>query len=305
MTDRSCPSCGTNVASHQTLCHVCRTPVPSEAGPVGTPGSESGIVFGAPPPRQRRLAEQALEPPSVADPGGLDDPTRIDPSIAAPTSSSADAPLASRARLGPDPTRVDPAVGEATTRHAGDATSQEGGAAPASHAAPTPSAPPHYPAPGYTAPGYTGVEPQPYGPSAGTLGVPGAASLDERGNLPGGALALVAGALAVAGVFLPWVEIAGSTVSGWSASQDAKAVLALAGAATVVGALLVGGARSLALRVGLVVVAVALAVLTVVEIISVGNLDGDPSMGTGLYLLLAAGVVAALAAVLTRHKRFR
>lgn len=346
MTDRPCPSCGNDVASHQTVCPACRTPVSSEAGPVGSAGSSSGIVIGAPPPRQTRprpgatpvappdtgspevappvagrdeplapespaLAPPAIDPsadladPTFLDPragveapapGGLDDPTRINPSVGAPTPDTR-RPNSSRGHTSPP---------DATWLGLDDATRL----GPA-HTSGTPAAPAFWsPSPtGDGGPGASGYDPLigagGRGPSAGTLGVPGARTLDERGNLPGGLLALLAGALAVAGVFLPWVEITDTTVSGWSASQDAKGVLALAGIATVSGALLVGGARSLVLRIGLAAVALALAALTVVEILSVGGLEGDASMGPGLILVPVGAAVAAVGALVTRHKRFR
>jgi hypothetical protein len=142
--------------------------------------------------------------------------------------------------------------------------------------------------------------------SAGTLGVPGAAALDERGNLPGGLLGLLAAALVVIGVFLPWMELGSDTVSGWSASADAKILLGVAGVATVAAALLVGGARSLVLRLLLVVLGVAAVGLGGFEVTSVNGVEGlEPSVGTGIYVGIGGGVVLALAGGLTRHRRFR
>jgi hypothetical protein len=143
--------------------------------------------------------------------------------------------------------------------------------------------------------------------SAGTLGVPGAAALDERGNLPGGLLAVVAAALVAAGVFLPWFAVAGEDVSGWSASADAKVLVGVAAAITLAAALLIGGARSLVLRVALVVAGLAAAGLGAYEIASVGGLDDRfaAELGVGLFPVIGGGLVAVAAGLATRHRRRR
>jgi hypothetical protein len=165
--------------------------------------------------------------------------------------------------------------------------------------APVPSAmsAPYAPAPSAPAPGAP--------PSAGTLGTPGAAALDERGNLPGGVVGLLAAALVAIGVFLPWIGVEGRDVSGWSASGDAKVLLGLAGVATVIAALLIGGARSLVLRLAMVGLGVVALGLGVYEVASANGIDEfDVSLGTGLLLVLAGGLALAVAGVLTRHRRF-
>lgn len=142
--------------------------------------------------------------------------------------------------------------------------------------------------------------------SAGTLGTPGAAVLDERGNLPGGVAGLVAAALVTVGVFLPWIGVEGQDVSGWSASGDAKVLLGIAGMATVIAALLIGGARSLVLRLGLVGLGIVALGLGAYEVTSANGIDEfDVSLGTGLFLVLAGGVALTVSGALTRHKRFR
>ncbi|HEU5149694.1 MAG TPA: hypothetical protein VFU19_04310 [Iamia sp.] len=160
--------------------------------------------------------------------------------------------------------------------------------------------------PAGAAPGFgdTGSAPAPV--FAGTLGRPGAAQLDERGNLPGGLAGLVAAALVTVGVFLPWIGVEGRDVSGWAASEDAKALLGIAGLATVAAALLIGGARSLVLRLGLVGLGVATLALGAYEVASASGIDDfDVTLGTGLFLVLAGGLVLAVAGALTRHRRFR
>lgn len=141
---------------------------------------------------------------------------------------------------------------------------------------------------------------------AGTIGVPGAPILDERGNLPAGLLALAGAAAVVAGVFLPWLTVEGHDVSGWRSSDDARILLALAGTATVIGALLVGGARSLVLRVALIGVGLGALALTVFDIASVGRVEVfDPAAGSGLAVSIGGSFVLVVAGLLARHRRFR
>ncbi|WCO65709.1 hypothetical protein PO878_14485 [Iamia majanohamensis] len=166
------------------------------------------------------------------------------------------------------------------------------------------------------APGAWGSDPAPAAPgppgpvaapaSAGTLGVPGAPTLDDRSNVPGGLLGVVGAVLLVAGIALPWLEVAGESVSGWAASTDAKVLAGVAAVATVAAALVVGGARSLVLRVllgGAGVVAVALGAFDLVDVGGVDELDA--TAGVGLYVVLAGGLGLLAAAALTRHRRFR
>lgn len=165
--------------------------------------------------------------------------------------------------------------------------------APVPAPAPAPS-----PAPAWTAPA---VAPT----SAGTLGVPGARTLDERSTLPGGVAAIVAAALVAIGVFLPWMEVGDQAVSGWRSSIDAKVLLGLVGVATLVGALIIGGARSLVLRFTLAVLGLATIAIGVIDVLSVDDLSGDVDHGVGLIPVLVGGLLLGVAALLTRHRRFR
>jgi hypothetical protein len=240
--DRSCPACHEPVAAHQTLCPSCRTPVPSEAGPVAA--DSSAFTFTAPPPRQRDLP---------AAPTWAPDPTAV-----APT---------------PAPAPAEPVI-------------RSGG----------------YPSDPITGSGNGG---QGVPASAGTLGTPGAAVLDERGTLPGGIVGLLASALVVVGVFLPWIGVEGRDVSGWAASGDAKVLLGIAGIATVLAALLIGGARSLALRLTMVGLGVVALGLGAYEVASANGIDEfDVSLGIGLVVVLAGGAALAVSGALTRHRRF-
>jgi hypothetical protein len=129
--------------------------------------------------------------------------------------------------------------------------------------------------------------------------------LDERSNLPGGLLALLGAVVVVVGAFLPWMEVGEEAVSGWRASDDAKVLVGLAGVVTVAAALVIGGARSLVLRIGLAATGLAVVVVGLLDVLSVGDLAGDVSHGPGLVVVLVGGVLVVVAALLTRHRRFR
>ena len=279
MPDRSCPSCGLEVAAHQTLCPSCRTPVPSEAGPVAE--SSDAFTFHAPPPRAGRPAP--ADPPADPDPArtpwvAADEATVTGPAPAAGPAAAPEATVPQAPEA--EPTVVAPPAGSAwaagpdATAVASAVPTGDWGAAPASA-------------------------------SAGTLGVPGAPVLDERGNLPGGAVGLLGAALLAAGTFLPWMDVGGEAVSGWDASGDAKVLLGLAAAATVAAALLIGGARSLVLRLGLGLVGLVAAGLGAYEVMSVSGLEEDASLALGLPVAIGGGVALVLAGGLTRHRRFR
>ncbi len=343
MPERSCPSCGLEVAAHQTLCPRCRTPIPSDAGPLAPSADGSSIRVAAPPPRVGRSGAPLPPPegdarrgpgradphvagtPGRADPD--DEPTVLAPLDVEPTVDAGRAPEPTVA-LGPDqvaPPRAAPAPPGAGTDEV--TAVAPGGAAPAWAPDEVHASAAGGPGPGWGTGEATAVAPggAPTGdgpssrptdptaagepratPSAGTLGVPGAPTLDDRGNLPGGIAGIVGAVLVVVGVVLPWLDVAGETVSGWSASADARVLVAVAGVATVAAALVVGGARSLVLRVLLAAAGVVTLGLGAYELASVGTVeDLDPSPGVGLYVVLLGGAVLVAAGALTRHRRFR
>lgn len=270
------------MAVHQTLCPACRAPVPSDAGPLASSSEGSSITVSAPPPRAGRAP---APPPTGDDPPAPEPPPEPARTAAGWSGSPVVAPVDD-----PDPTVVADPSAEATA---------VAGSGWAGAAEPTwrqdPSAGPDGPA---AAP--------PSASSAGSLGVLGAPSIDDRGNLPGGLLALIGAVLVGVGVALPWLDVAGETVSGWAASGDAKVLAGLAACALVMGALVVGGARSLVLRAGLAVVGVVAVGFGIYELLSVGGIeDLDPSPGMGLYVGLVGGAVLVASAALTRHRRFR
>jgi len=270
VTDRSCPSCGLGVAPHQTLCPSCRTPVPSDPGPVAASAEGSGVTVSDPPPRRPR--------PQPSPPAPRIEPP--EPTASAPGRAErrpAPAPVATHQVALPAPSSIGPALPS-------DATTTFGAAAPG-------------PAGGDDV---TAVAPVPRPGPAGP-------AVDERGNVPAGLLALAAAALVVAGVVLPWFEVAGEAVSGWRASADAMVLAGLAAGTTVVAALLIGGARSLALRLALVAGGLATMAIGAVEMASVGGLDDGlgATLSVGPFLVVGGGVVAALAGFATRHRRRR
>ncbi|QYG92308.1 hypothetical protein HC251_07555 [Iamia sp. SCSIO 61187] len=358
---------------------MCRTPVPSEAGPVAA--ESTAFTFTAPPPR--RTAPAAPPPPTAAGAPGAPVPEPTDepgyvvgtapvPAWAAPPAADPAAGAPGPAprpepepvpppepgpspapgpgpRSEPEPSWAPPSTGEPVsaepdaepvdpgtvgpfvvgpstaastatapepTAPAADATAVLGAPAPAwapeadaTAVGPSPAAAPAAAEapPAWDRPAWDPLAPaSPGAPvSAGTLGTPGAAVLDERGNLPGGIVGLVAAALVTIGVFLPWIAVEGRDVSGWAASGDAKVLLGIAGVATVIAALLIGGARSLVLRVAMVGLGVVALGLGAFEISSANGIeDFDVSLGTGLFLVLGGGLALALAGALTRHRRF-
>ncbi len=338
MPQRSCPSCGVDVAAHQTLCPACRTPVPSEAGPVATSSDGSSFSFSAPPPRSAHprtppdLPDPSVtanrDPASVSSPGSDDEPTiatggQVEPTVDALRLSEPTVRAPERedgsARAHPSDTAVAaggqgpswaPPAGTPWTAPTGpspdpapdrpittaDSGEGRGGAgAPTWYQGSAPAASPSLPA-------GSGAG---AAPSAGVLGVPGAPTLDDRGNLPGGVLGVAGAVLVAVGVALPWMDVAGESVSGWAASDDAKVLVGLAATAAAAGALVVGGARSLILRVLLGVLGLAAVALGVFELFSVSGIeDLDPSPGMGLFVGLAGGALLVAGGVLTRHRRF-
>jgi hypothetical protein len=284
--------------------------VPAEAGPVAE--DSSAFTFSAPPPRQQPgtppapILPPAAAPPAPSSPepviGSGGNPPDLDTgSGGAPTGDqAAPAPerqeeLGATARWEPGQDATTALPGQATWSPGLDATTVA--AAPAGQAA-------------AVAPAAPSVEPdRPAwnpGASAGVIGTPGAAVLDERGNLPGGLVGLLAAVLVTVGVFLPWIDVEGRDVSGWAASGDAKVLLLVAAAATVVAALVIAGARSLGLKLGLIGLGVVTAVLGVYEILSASGIDDFAvTLGLGLPLVIVGGVALGAAGVLTRHKRFR
>ena len=150
------------------------------------------------------------------------------------------------------------------------------------------------------------VPPQPPPPPPPVAVAPTPQERDRRGNAPGGVVGLLGAALVIVGVLLPWMEVGDQTVSGSAASEDAKVLLGLAGVAAVAAALVVGGARSLVLRVLLGLLGLVALVVAVFEMVSVARIDElDPVPGVGLLVGVAGGATLFVACALTRHRRFR
>lgn len=140
--------------------------------------------------------------------------------------------------------------------------------------------------------------------SAGTLGVPGAAALDERSNRPAGLLALGGSALAVIGDFLPWRRLADEQVSGWRSGASAVVVLGVAVVAMAAAVALLRGVRSLAVRLGLVLGGLVAAAIGLFQMMRVGDDHPEASVGLGLLLVVGGGVLLVGAGALSRHRRF-
>ena len=128
-----------------------------------------------------------------------------------------------------------------------------------------------------------------------------------------GGLAVLGGIVAVTSVWLNWItvdigDLGSSTATGWKSTDDAKIVLALGIAAAVLGAILFASRqallRLLVLAAGLGALAVGIRDLLDVgpvadEIAKSGLPVSGHQAGVGLYLVLAAGVLLVIAAVLS------
>jgi hypothetical protein len=147
--------------------------------------------------------------------------------------------------------------------------------------------------------------------------VPRRARVDNRIS---GGLALVAGLATVAASFLPWIqiEIAGHSGPGSLATgldgRDGITVLVVGVLAAVAGLLLVAGRGDAWLKLGLFVTGGVITIIGVVDIVDVQNKAdalerryGVPegvvtaSVGVGLWIVLAAGVVLLVAGLLARR----
>ena len=175
--------------------------------------------------------------------------------------------------LGPDPTRA----WDRADRRRRCGTAGPPGEPPLAWV-PAPVVPPAPPAPAPAPPRPAPARPAPSSSPTGAS------------NAPGGVVGLLGAALVIVGVLLPWMEVGDQTVSGWAASEDAKVLLGLAGVATVAAALVVGGARSLVLRVLLGLLGLVALVVAVFEMVSVARIDElDPVPGVGLLVGVAVG----------------
>lgn len=140
--------------------------------------------------------------------------------------------------------------------------------------------------------------------SAGQIGT--APPKAKGGNLVPGIIALAGAVLLVVGVFTPWVRTSDEVTNGFSASDDAKVLLAVGIVALALGAVLVAGVRHILLRSALVVLGVVTLVYSVVDILSVTGSDNETAaIGVGLILVPIAGVLLCLAGALTKHRTDR
>lgn len=150
----------------------------------------------------------------------------------------------------------------------------------------------------------------PRGASVAARAVPVA----EPGAL-GPALVLIGGIGGLAGTFLPWLVAAygwggDRTASGLEAGPDGLVALALSGAIAFVGLLLLAARGSTGLRVLALLGGVALIVFAWLEISNLRraiDLARDPSvaLGSGLYVIGIAGVVAIVGGLLAGRRSSR
>lgn len=310
MTDTiTCPNCSAQLPSAASFCTSCGNRLtPGE--PAGPPPSESttsppepateGTAAGAPP---------AYPPPDSTrvDAPGLHDATQVYTPPPAPT--------------GP----WEPAPGIAPVTNPGAP------AAPAGEWGQPQSSPPGQPlAPPPGGWGQPAAPPQQQWqtPADATVASARADGSSSDGSPIGAALAVLGGALAIAGTFLVWVtnNATDSGLSGWDLtsgdkgflvggrlltldSPDPYIIVALGVVAVVVGALLFTGTARNVMRLVAVVTGVAIVGLlardwtTMASVIS----DNAPtsfeiSAAPGFYLVGAGGVLTALAALLPAKK---
>jgi len=292
-----CPSCGADVPAGAAFCTSC--------------GS--------------RLGEPAAPPAPGPDPTMADGPTPQDPTIVAAPPSPAPGPWAPPGDTGPAPAPPAPPAPAGAPTPPAAAWPPPAAAAPPAGAPPAaagwPAAPPTTPAgaPGFGAPpaapawGAPAAAP-PWDPSAAAG--PSAPTGPARSVL-GGIAAVVGGALTILGVFSGWVTLgpSGNTVtdSAWSLtsgdgflkSNDPYLLLGLGIAAVVVGLLLFVGTLRPLVRIAAIIVGVAIVVTAALNWSSVASFvtdnfasDFEAKTAIGFYLVIAGGIVTAVAALL-------
>ncbi len=292
MPDQTCANCGANVPDRAAFCPACGTP--RDVG-VGTADVDDG--------GSDRSAE---------DPTGVMPSTQVlpetEPASASPQSSDTgwQTPTPRQDPAG-TPTWQSPPPASTPTWQASEAPT-----APAWQSAPAPppgwqsppSGPPADGPPGAPAAGWQAAHPS---SSTGT-----SAAKSSAGDSVAGALGVVGGAIAVLAVFLTWIKVElggiGSTSgTGWRTTQDGKIMLAIGIAAVILGAILFAN-RHFGLRLLLLVAGVGAIAVGIRDLLDVGPVadeikkTGLPvtghSAGIGLYLVLVAGVLLVLAALI-------
>lgn len=162
---------------------------------------------------------------------------------------------------------------------------------------------PQWEAPQWGAPQHGGLQPPPGPPRTG-------------GPL-GGILALLAGLLAIAGTFLPWVTVSAGplgtlSVDGFDARNYGVLTLVAGLGLAVLSAARLAGRHHVAVRVASGVVGLVVAVLAVAFMIEIRNRLADvplvhalltSSTGAGLYVILAGGVLGIGSAFLPHRPR--
>jgi A-kinase anchor protein 5 len=140
-------------------------------------------------------------------------------------------------------------------------------------------------------------------PGQGTPTSPGKA-------LFGGLLAIVAGVAGIGGVFLPWLRLPITTVSGWDLDKkdDPTIQLALGVVAVLVGIALVSfatGKVQRLLRLALVALGIgvlAVAAVDIKDVLDLSDVVDGVELGSGLFVLVGAGLALIVAAVLPVKK---
>lgn len=304
MSDQAaCPSCGATFPDTAAFCPQCGTPhaqAPAQGAPPQGGDSDPSQAEGLFATGPRAAGTSVTE----AD----DDRTRVD--------------MPAHNPAGHDTTQVLPPVD----------TPSPGGAAP-SWTTPAPSEPPAWsnppaqeqpswstppgapqPQAGWgTSPGSPPTAAPPGPPASwaqGPAAAPGYAGAQAKAKVDnsviGGVLGIVGGIAAIVSAFLVWIKVnfpgGEATGNGWDSSPDAKIVLAIGIAAVAVGVALFL-TRHVVLRLLLLAAGVGALAVAVRDMLDVPNFGKflkpngaqGQSIGVGLYVVVAAGVVLLIA----------
>ncbi len=151
----------------------------------------------------------------------------------------------------------------------------------------------------------------------GTAAVASGAPATSTRSVLGGLLAILGAALTIGGVFAGWVDLDGTTVSGWALTtgdeliktSDPLVLGALALVAVVGGLLLFTGVARTLVRIGVILVGLAIVAITVLDWLSIASFveDNLPSSfeataAVGFYLAGAGGVITALGGLMPASK---
>ena len=151
----------------------------------------------------------------------------------------------------------------------------------------------------------------------GTAAVASGASGTSRRSVFGGLITILGAALTLVGVFTGWVSLDGETVSGWSLTtgdeliktSDPMVLAALAAVAVIGGLLLFAGVARTVVRIGVILIGLAIVAVTVLDWLSIASFVEDnlptsfeATASVGFYLACAGGVITAVGGLMPASK---